>query len=75
MGAAEEAVGGTELRVDGIALEARDGVSTSGEAEVRFFFASRGAADGSSLRLDPEETVDEGVPSRPTTFSLPSEEP
>lgn len=72
VGAIEDAVGGSELRIEGTELEARDGVSRPGEGEERNLLTARGMAAASSLRFDPDETEDAGVSSRATTFSLPS---
>jgi hypothetical protein len=70
--AIEDAAGGTELRAEGIELEARDEVSRTGEGDLRNFFTSCGTAYVSSLRFDPDATKVAGVSSRATTLSLPS---
>ena len=59
--AIEETGGGTELRAEGIELEARDGVSRPGEGDLRSFFTSRGTAYASALRFNPDTTEGAGV--------------
>lgn len=57
------------LRAAGAELDARDGGSTLGVAELRCLFTCAGTTTASSLRLS--DGWDAGVPSRATTWTVP----